>query len=54
MRTARIIATDLYFHFDLAVIFEREGYRCSGMTYDRGLLPMANRKEAITMEAKRY
>jgi len=26
----------------------------SEITYDRGLLPMANRKQAMTMEAKRY
>jgi hypothetical protein len=26
----------------------------SGRAHDRGLLPMANRKQAMTMEAKRY
>jgi len=32
----------------------REGYRYSEGAHDRGLLPMENRKEAMTMEAKRY
>jgi hypothetical protein len=27
---------------------------CSEIPHDRGLLPMANRKQAMTMEAKRY